>query len=298
MVMCSKDPAATRSIRASAARHCAAAFTIIELLAVIAIMAIIAAMVGPTLTGFRKGDVILSSTRQTLDAVAYARQLAISGHTTVYMVFVPPGFWGPDADAFVAGLTPSERPIITNMLEKQYSGYAFLTLRSMGDQPGRSTPRYLSSWQKLPEGAFIPAWKFQYRPIDSPPGSFIFRISNRITGQTFDVGGFLTNSFPVPENAFYNQAPYFNTNTTLPYIAFNYLGQLTSGDGQLLDRDEYIPLAHGSVVVAYDQNRRPVMDRTGTTNRESPPWNSTNSYNLIHIDRLTGRARLEHQEVM
>jgi type II secretory pathway pseudopilin PulG len=288
----------SRSLSASAARHCFAAFTIIELLAVVAIMAIIAAMVGPTLTGFRKGDVMLSATRQALDAVAYARQLAISEHTTVYMVFVPPGFWGPDANAYTAGLRPSERPLITNMLAKQYTGYAFVSLRSIGDQPGRYAPRYLSSWQKLPEGAFIPGWKFQYRALDSPPGSFIFRISNTNSGQRFDVDGFLTNTFPVPEDAFYNQAPYFNTNTTLPYVAFNYLGQLTSGDGQLLDRDEYIPLAHGSVVLAYDQNRTPVMDLSGTTNRESPAWNSTNSYNLIHIDRLTGRARLEHREAV
>jgi hypothetical protein len=32
---------------------------------------------------------------------------------------------------------------------------------------------------------------------------------------------------------------------------------------------------------------------------ESPPGNSTNvSYNIIHIDRLTGRARLERQDVL
>jgi hypothetical protein len=30
---------------------------------------------------------------------------------------------------------------------------------------------------------------------------------------------------------------------------------------------------------------------------ESPPGNSTNSaYNVIHIDRITGRARLERQD--
>jgi hypothetical protein len=30
---------------------------------------------------------------------------------------------------------------------------------------------------------------------------------------------------------------------------------------------------------------------------ENPPGNSTNIYNIVHVDWLTGRARLEQQKV-
>jgi len=33
------------------------------------------------------------------------------------------------------------------------------------------------------------------------------------------------------------------------------------------------------------------------TVRESPPGNTTNAFNVVNIDWLTGRARLERQEV-
>ena len=97
-------------------------------------------------------------------------------------------------------------------------------------------------------------------------------------------------------------APYSRSLAVLPYIAFNYLGQLTAGDGKLLDRDVFIPLAHGSVQALMADNKFPVMKPppvppAGPIVRESPPGNSISSFNLIHIDRLTGRARLEHQEV-
>ena len=40
-----------------------------------------------------KSNAALSASRQMLDAVGRARQLAIANHTTVYMVFVPANFW-------------------------------------------------------------------------------------------------------------------------------------------------------------------------------------------------------------
>jgi hypothetical protein len=62
-------------------------------------------------------------------------------------------------------------------------------------------------------------------------------------------------------------------------------------------RDEFIPLAHGSVL--YPRNPETKTPTFGPVSAlESPPGNSTNiSYNVIHVDWLTGRARLERQEV-
>jgi prepilin-type N-terminal cleavage/methylation domain-containing protein len=263
-----------------------AAFTLIELLAVIAIIGVIAAVVAPTLNNFRKSDAMLASTRQMLGAVARGRQLAISQHTTVYMVFVPTNFW--KEPWLSAPATLPQRIAATNLVDKQLAGYTYIALRAVGDQPGRGVPRYLSAWQTLPESTFIPLWKF-----DSSLPILITNLLNSSGSQeeVYSVNRFTYASFfPFPtENAPANLA-------RLPYIAFNYLGQLTPGDGSLLDRDEYIPLAHGSVSPAINTvTRAPQFGDPSVM--EKPDGNSLNTFNLIHIDRFTGRARLERQEI-
>src|SRR5262245_17288902 len=116
------------------------AFTLVELLAVITIIAIIAAIVGPTLSNIRKAYAMIAATRPILDYVAAARQQAISQRTTVYMVFFSSNFWTTiPADQWNAPLT--------NLLDKQLTGYALVSLRSVGDQPGQKSPRFLSRWR-------------------------------------------------------------------------------------------------------------------------------------------------------
>jgi hypothetical protein len=75
---------------------------------------------------------------------------------------------------------------------------------------------------------------------------------------------------------------------SLPYIAFNHLGQPESGE------DEFIPLAKGSVSYARDANK--VATQAAPTITESPANNSVNAFTVVRIDKLTGRARLEKQE--
>src|ERR1035441_5704105 len=58
-------------------------FTLIELLVVISILGLLAALTVPALKNFGKSDVNISASRQMLDGVARARQLAISQRTTV-----------------------------------------------------------------------------------------------------------------------------------------------------------------------------------------------------------------------
>ena len=74
-------------------RQSAIAFTLIELLVVISIMGIIAALAVPALKNMGKSNIRASASRQLLDDVGRARQLAISDHTTVYMIFVRTNFW-------------------------------------------------------------------------------------------------------------------------------------------------------------------------------------------------------------
>jgi prepilin-type N-terminal cleavage/methylation domain-containing protein len=270
------------------------AFTLIELLVVIAIIGLIAAISVPAIKNFGRSDAMLAATRQMLDDVSRARQLAMTHRTTVYMVFLPSNFWGnatyPNAGAFsrVNGTTEAKK--LPYLYDNQLTSYAFVTLRSAGDQPGQPYARYLSSWKTLPEGTYIAPQKFMFP--SQPP--LLLRDPfdpNRV----FNIYGFnITNNIPFPseDTAFIpNLKPYI----WLPYIAFNYLGQLVYADGRPLSRDEFIPLARGTIAPRYDVNKVPLQ--LPPTVIEKPPGNTFSNYNVIHIDWLTGRARVEHPEV-
>jgi prepilin-type N-terminal cleavage/methylation domain-containing protein len=273
------------------------AFTLVELLVVISILGILAYLTMPALKNWSKSDATISASRQLLDDVARARQLAVSQRTTVYMVFIPTNFWvdaqgnaAPLNNAWFASLTPAVQTAATNLCDKQLTGYTFMAYGAMGDQPGNHQWHYLAPWQNLPEGAFIAVAKFTNSP------SQYYTISDFISGAAYNVYGFnYTNTIPFPTET--------NTPATtpdlpyLPYIAFNYQGQLTVDGVNLAGRDEYIPLAKGSISLGRDPTTK-ALQLAPLDVMEMPPGNSTNAaYNIVHIDRLTGRAVLEFQKV-
>ena len=279
------------------------AFTLIELLTVIAIIGILAALLGPVLKNFFKSDVNVAATRQMLDDCARARQMAISQRSTVYMVFVPTNFWaGPSATAWGQLPLPIRTStIVTQMYAAQWNGYMMVSTRDIGDQPGRSYPKDLIRVKTLPNGSFIAPLKFI-----AP--TFVSGIAPPYPTNRPDllIYGFLqTNSIPFPTTDVYSNGLFVNNLNagnahfvTVPYIAFNYLGQLTAGDGSVLPYDENIPLAYGSIVSSHSPTSKMPVQGFPTAD-ETPPGNSTNiSFNVIHIDRVTGRARLEKQDVL
>jgi hypothetical protein len=79
------------------------------------------------------------------------------------------------------------------------------------------------------------------------------------------------------------------------------MGQLVSGQpGQ----PELIPLTEGSVAFARDPNTKVALAlpqsalpaRSATVN-EQPAGNTVDNYSVVWIDRLTGRAHVEHRQV-
>jgi hypothetical protein len=194
------------------------------------------------------------------------------------MVFLPPDYWNSNN----YNLLPiPEKAKALRLVDKQLIGYNFVSLRGAGDQPGQPKPKYWSSWKTLPQGAFIPPIKLSGQPYPGAPVMTI--VTNIGLGTGYQIYGFnKTNSIPFPSE----QAP-GPPYITLPYIAFNFLGQLTSG------QNEYIPLAQGNVYFPRDPAAPPTVPQSV----EMAPGNTTNSYNIVSIDWLTGRTRVERQEV-
>jgi len=279
------------------------AFTLVELLVVISILGILAALTVPALKNLGKANVQTSASRQVLDAVSRARQLAISDHTTVYMVFLSTNFWlaSPNPATWLGNLSNPELTVLTNLMDKQMSGYNFIAYGALGDQPGNHQWHYLDSWQTLPQGYLFAPWKFA-PPAPNPA----FYFSDPVSGNGFTVYPFdyaSTIPFPVADTntVYLATQPY---NPSLSYIAFNYLGQLISSAN---DRDATgsgadIPIAQGSVSYPFDPNTKmsviPVTPLGAGAVVEAPLGNSTNiTYNIVHIDPLTGRATLLFHQV-
>ena len=256
-------------------------------------MGVLAAIALPSLRSL-KPNAAAAATRQILDAVTRARQLALSQRTTVYMVFVPPSFFSdPNYDK---NWTAADRDAANSLLDRQMVGYNYVALRSVGDQPGVSYPQYLGQhWRTLPQGAFISGEKFlQYLPGSSP----VLRIlTNGIPA--YQVYGFnFTNNIPFPLE---QTAPAAIVNgikrwVTLPYIAFNGMGQLVDGSGSPQVQPEFIPITEGNVSFPRDPATKAALPQPLAL-REVPAGNTTNNFNLVYVDQMTGRGRIEHLKV-
>jgi prepilin-type N-terminal cleavage/methylation domain-containing protein len=285
------------------------AFTLIELLVVISIMGILAALTVPALKNLGKSNAQVSASRQLLDDIGHARQLAIAQHTTVYMVFVPTNFFNMAnyyghtvvADLNNGSLFSSAADqlaaltTLTNLVDKQLTGYNFISLGKVGDQPGNHNWHYLDDWKSLPDGTFIAAAKFlpQNYSFQIPAWQNDYPNAGQIDNWLYlpplenQIYGFAQRPIPFPTE----QSPL----VWMPCLAFDHTGRLiseTTGNGSY--HHAYIPLAQGTVSFGHDANKQPILTPLGANDiTETPPGNSSSiSYNVIDIDPLSGRAKL------
>ncbi len=256
-------------------------------------------MAVPAIKNLGKSNGALSASRQLLDAVGRARQLAIANHTTVYMVFVPTSFWNnptynlpPASFNWLGKLTSAQLAAVTNLCDKQLSGYTFIAYGAVGDQPGQHTWHYLEPWQSLPDNSFIAAVEICARRFRMACRRLTCRSTIRFPARR--CSRFMDST---RDSFRFRRWTRRRHCLALPCIAFNYLGQLTFDGQNPASQDEYIPLARGSVLPAMDPSSK-VLQLTPPLRVGNPPGNSTNSaYNLVDIDPLTGRATLKFQKV-
>jgi hypothetical protein len=242
------------------------------MLMVIAIIGLLTAMSLPFMKGINKSNLMASATRQLLDDVGYARHRAIAGHTTVYMLFIPPANGGD-----YSSLTDEQR---RTLVTGQATTYSYFTKRSLGEQPGESNPDYITKWYTLPQGTFIPKYKFTTLTSVGP------------TGQQIPIDPFTySTTFPVPASIDDGGV----AGNPIPYIAFDYMGRLVDESGNPKLQGEYIPVAQGSIF--YQRDAGGNLAWASADIQENPPDNSLVNYNVIHIDGLTGRAKVEQLEL-
>jgi prepilin-type N-terminal cleavage/methylation domain-containing protein len=245
------------------ARNRSRGFTLLELLIVVGIIALIAGLAAPTFKKASGGGVMAAATRQLVDDLALARLKAITERTTVYVVFLDSTAVSFDTMA----LTPTQQTRFRDLLGGQFTDYCLFVRRGVGDQPGRPIARYLTEWKSLPEGVFFAATNFANRVLITP------------NPQNFDIG-----AFPFPDENAPRVPP-----ETLAYIAFDPSGQV------LGNADKLIWLARGSVFNQLDVNGDFALATASVI--ETPPGNSTNNFNRIRINWLTGRTRVERPEL-
>jgi len=243
-------------------------FSLIELLVVIGIIGLLAAIGLPALRGLTGGTDLNGATRQLVDDLAFARLQAINRRSTVYVVFVSPKILTDPT--VMNGRSREEQREMRKLIPGQYTTYALFTDRSLGDQPGVKTPRYLTEWKSLPAGVFIATNKFD--PV------FETRLAEwRNLASTNRPMYHAEVPFPFAES---------QKKVRLPCVAFNYQGQL------LYPGDEYLRLVRGTVIHPREDDETRAYRIAAPEVLETPRGNVTNNP-VVRIDWLTGRARAE-----
>lgn len=250
------------------------AFTLLEMLVVLVIIAIIAGLVLPHIRGNTESVAINAACRQLVADFSYARQRAISQRSTVAVVFLSTEILDPDI--LTGNLSPNEKAEIKRLHAGVFTHYALYQYRRVGEQPGtRETDGYITEWKSLPDKTFVVTPDkfnrddsfFRVNPLNNPAPKFRFPFSS---SPALNFGG-----------------------VGLPYVAFDHEGRCITvdrdetGAGSMTGRDRRLNVSRGAVFAPRDNNGLvPFADFEW---KEVPPDNGNN--NVIYINELTGRAK-------
>jgi prepilin-type N-terminal cleavage/methylation domain-containing protein len=246
------------------------AFTLIEMLVVLVIIALIAALALPHIRGHTESVAIKAAANQLVSDLSYARQKAISQRSTVAVVFLTDAIFNAAQVNPALATLPDEKKAIDRLQGGVFTHYAVYSFRKAGEQPGRASAGYLTEWKALPEKTFL--------------STNSDAISRNISVETLEK----TNFFPFPFSASANK-PF------LPYIAFDGDGRLTRLADKATGRGgpwqgDYASLCVARGAVFYGRDEQGVL--TGAVEfQETPPFNGTN--NIVLVDALSGRAKHE-----
>ena len=76
------------------------------------------------------------------------------------------------------------------------------------------------------------------------------------------------------------------------------MGQLVTADGTPQTQTaEFIPITQGSAGIAHDPNTKAAVQVLPNPH-DVPSGNTSNNFNLVYVDPLTGRARIEHNKAL
>ncbi len=251
-------------------------FTLIEMLLVLVIIAIVAALALPHMRGNTESAAINAACHQLVEDLSLARQKAIAQRSTVAVVFVSPEVFNINLGSSL--YTPKEKEAIRRLQGGVYTHYALFQFRKVGEQPGVYSGNYITEWKALPDKTFIDTNAFNGNLI--PPTLFRNGVA-----------------FPFP---FSDSPRFINTAnpgvSALPYIAFDASGRCIrvdrkeTGYGMVANDMEItgdINVARGSILFTRQPDNSVLAADYEV--QEIPPFNATN--NTVHIDFLTGRAK-------
>jgi len=259
----SHGPVETRA--ATPVRPEARAFTLVEMLVVLVIIAILTGLALPHIRGNTEAVALKAAAFQVVDDLSWARQKAISQRSTVAVVFLTDAIFD-NAQVNLAGLSSDEAAEVHRLRAGIYTHYAVYGFRRVGEQPGRASTNYLTEWKALPDKTFFP--------------TNVAYANRRLLELPME-------RFPFPFAGSVNQV-------RLPYIAFDHEGRAVEIKDMRTGRSAPYrfdgitnAVARGAVFYGRDNQGR----ITSIEIQEIPPGNGINT--MVVVDSITGRAKRE-----